>query len=325
MRPHPCSGRERGLLWKRAGRGPLRARAGERGSCPPRLGHRRPGRDPLAGGTAFFGREANPEGWFFYLASLVLFAGGAWLAGRGQPADGDGEAAPPPAETPGARRWWQHIDLWLLLILALALFFRLYRFHSMPFGTWYDEAIAGLDARRLLTDGAFWPVFWESMNHPAHHLYLFALGLQLFGDTIWGLRAVSVAFGVATVVVAYLFGRTLHGRGWGLLLAFIVATMRWDVNFSRVAMNSIDVPFFAFLTLTCGLRAWRTGLRSTWWVVATGLALGMGLCFYTGFRLFAAVFLVFALGCYWWRSRHPLSILWRGGRGVRSPSVGGLG
>jgi 4-amino-4-deoxy-L-arabinose transferase-like glycosyltransferase len=257
--------------------------------------------------SVFFALEANLEGWFFYLAGLVVFAGGAWLAGHG---------APSPAR---GHRHWPRVDPWLLAILALALFLRLYHFHSMPFGTWYDEAVAGLDARRVLTDGTFWPVFWESMNHPAHHLYLFALGLQLFGDTIWGLRAVSVAFGVVTVAVAYLFGRELNGRTWGLLLAFVVATLRWDITFSRVAMNSVDVPFFAFLTLYCGLRAWRAGAGAPWWTVATGLALGTGLCFYTGFRLFAAAFVIFALaaGWSWRRQAPPLSTLWRGDRGVR--------
>jgi len=234
-----------------------------------------------------FGRLENPTGWMYYLASLGIFIFGVGLAtwaGRGDWAARD---------APYSQRGWPRIDIVLLAILGLALFFRTYRFHSLPFGVWYDEAVAGIEARLIWSDATFRPVFWESMNHPAHHLYLFALSLALFGDTIWGLRAVSVAFGIGTVLTAYLFGCALRGRRWGLLLAFLVATMRWDVNFSRVAMNSIDVPFFAFLTLFCGVHAWRVRLRSPGWMAATGLSLGLGLCFYTGFRLFTIAFLVF--------------------------------
>ncbi len=234
-----------------------------------------------------FGRLDNAAGWICYLASW-----GTFMVGIGWVARSDKDSQPP-CRASDLRRGWPKVDVWLLLILALALFFRLYRFHSVPFGVWYDEAVAGIEARLVWDDPNFRPLFWESMNHPAHHLYLFALSPRLFGDTIWGLRAVSVAFGVGTVIAAYLFGNALRGRRWGLLLAFLVATARWDVNFSRIAMNSIDVPFFIFLTLFCAVRAWHSQLRSARWMAATGLALGLGLCFHTAFRLFAAAFLLF--------------------------------
>jgi hypothetical protein len=36
------------------------------------------------------------------------------------------------------------------------------------------EAEAGIQARRILHDPTFRPVFWEPINLPAHLLYLFA-------------------------------------------------------------------------------------------------------------------------------------------------------
>jgi sugar lactone lactonase YvrE len=133
------------------------------------------------------------------------------------------------------------------------------------------------------------------MNQVAHHLYLFALSVKLLGDNIAALRAVSVLFGVGTVIAAYLFGREYGGRRWGLLLAFLVASMRWHVNFSRIAMNGIDAPFFEFLTLYFALRAVRAHpgpLRAVAWL---GLAVGLGLCFYTPYRLFVLAGIVFTI------------------------------
>ena len=43
-----------------------------------------------------------------------------------------------------------HSSILLFLILLLAAFMRLYRFNSIPFGTWYDEADGGLHALSVL-------------------------------------------------------------------------------------------------------------------------------------------------------------------------------
>jgi hypothetical protein len=183
----------------------------------------------------------------------------------------------------------------LLAIIIIALFFRLFQFSSLPFGTWYDEATTGLEARQIVQDPVFRPAYSGAMNQVAHHLYLFALSLRLLGDNIAALRAVSVLFGVGAVVTAYLFGREYGGHRWGLLLAFLVACMRWHVNFSRIAMNGIDVPFFEFLTLYFVLRVVRGQpgqLRNMAWL---GLSLGLGLSFYTPFRLFTIALTMFAL------------------------------
>jgi DNA-binding beta-propeller fold protein YncE len=273
--------------------------------------------------------QQDATGLLFYLCSLLFFILGAWLADpkdSEKPAASDAPRPQDDARTADPKGFLKSLEsglshlshlprlslptILLLAILALGLFFRLFHFSSLPFGTWYDEAVAGIDARRVLEDPNFRPVFWESMNHPAHHLYLFALALRLFGDSTTGLRVVSVFFGMATVLAAYFFGREVGGphtppeedkgrvwggQRWGLLLAFLIATLRWDVNFSRIAMNGIDTPFFEFTTLYFALRALRADQGRLQAVVWTGLSFGLGLCFYSGFRLFAAALVLFSL------------------------------
>ncbi len=241
----------------------------------------------------FFGTETlGSAAWVTYIGSVLLFGLGVWLAETPALQSKDGQSHNQGVSVLHVLR---QPDLWLLAILLLALFMRLFHFHSLPFGTWYDEATVGIEARRILQDPAFRPAFSVAMNQVAHHLYLFAVSMQLLGDNIAALRAVSVSFGIGAVVAAYLFGREYGGRRWGLLMAFLVASMRWHVNFSRIAMNGIDATFFEFLTLYFALRAVRARpgpMRAIAWL---GLTVGLGLCFYTPYRLFAIAGVIFLL------------------------------
>ena len=248
----------------------------------------------------------NGIAWSLYVVSLLLFVVGIWLLdpeerdrGNEKQEKGNGESGNLRSEKPvlGGRLGYPSrtfVFSLLLIIILLALFFRLFHFSSLPFGTWFDEAEAGIQARRILQDPTFRPVFWEAINLPAPLLYLFVFSFRLFGVSTPALRVISVLFGLGAVLFAYLFGRELGGRRWGLLLAFLVATMRWHVNFSRIAMTGIDTPFFEFAVLYFGLRASRSSrLQAIAW---TGVFLGLGLSFYGAFRLFLLALILFVLG-----------------------------
>ncbi|TET52461.1 MAG: hypothetical protein E3J64_05145, partial [Anaerolineales bacterium] len=221
--------------------------------------------------------------WSAYAASLLLFVAGIRQASP---------AARMRSSIPRA-------ELALLgAILLLALLLRVLRLAEYPYGIWYDEAQIGLEARAALQNLAALPVYAPSASQIAHHLFLFAASLRLFGDTIFGLRMTSALFGVAGVLAAYLLGREYRGGRWGLLLAFIVATMRWHVNFSRIAMNGVDAPFFEFLALYFAVRLLRRPSGTLVSAAGLGLSVGLGLCFYSATRLFVAALCLFAAG--WW-------------------------
>ena len=161
----------------------------------------------------------------------------------------------------------------------------------------------------------FRPVFEGSINGPAHYLYLVAGSFKLFGVSTQAIRAVNVAFGLATVVAGYWVGRELFGRRLGLVLAFFLAVSSWSVTLSRFGMNSTSsTPLFTLLTVAFLLRGLRTGRLFEF--ALSGLWLGLGLCFYTSFRLFVPViglFLVYAALWQWWRTRRPPSLrFWLG-------------
>ncbi|MBW7882220.1 MAG: glycosyltransferase family 39 protein [Caldilineaceae bacterium] len=245
------------------------------------------------------------DAWWLHIASVAA----ALIAARlfdGRDPDGRGvrvDAWP--------RRLWTAVAA----VVLVALFFRLFRFNELPFGTWYDEAEHGLQALRILETPGFRPIFEGAINGPAHYLYLTAAAFTLFGESTQSIRLVSVLFGVLTVPAGYLVGSELFGRRVGLVLAFLLAVSGWLVTLSRFGMYATTTtPLFTLWTAGFLLRALRT--QRIYDYALAGLGLGLGLCFYTSFRLFVpviALFLLHYLGIYLWRQRQlPAARFWAG-------------
>ncbi|MFB0533767.1 MAG: PA14 domain-containing protein [Anaerolineae bacterium] len=227
--------------------------------------------------------SGSSEAWYLYLTSLVFLVGSfyVWAGSRTQ--------RPWVITSP----YWKEAAL-LAMILLIGAFMRLYKFTALPFGTWYDEADNGLWALKVLNDPSYRPIYIESTNLPAHFVFLIALSFKLLGaTTTLAIRAVTVVFGLATVMVAYLLGREFFNRKLALVLAFFLAVSRWDVNFSRIGLHGVTTPFFELAViyfLLKGLR--RKAVQDFVW---GGLSLGLGLCFYAPYRLFPGVIALFLL------------------------------
>ncbi len=187
--------------------------------------------------------------------------------------------------------WSKRHSVFFLLTLAVAMFMRLYLLDEWPFGTWYDEAAAGLMGLRMVEDPTWQPVFPGSINITAHYTYLIAKSVELFGPTTTAVRMVSVIMGLLAVPAAYMAGRELFGRSVGLLFMFFMATSRWHVNFSRIGMYNIATPLFELLSLAYMLMALRRNRYLDF--ALAGLFVGLGLSFYPAFQLFVG-----ALGLY---------------------------
>jgi hypothetical protein len=124
-------------------------------------------------------------------------------------------------------------------------------------------------------------------------LYLVALAFRVLGDSMHAIRAVAVIFGLLSVLAAYGCGRELGGPTFGLGLAALLAVSRWDVNWSRIGMHGVTVPFFELWIIAALLRGLRTRrLAAFGWA---GVALGLGLCFYSPLRVFPFVLAGFLL------------------------------
>ncbi len=205
-----------------------------------------------------------------------------------------------PAESKAAtepRRYRRAALVWVALAViavGVGIAFRVYELPSNPPGVWFDEAQNGIIAERILDDSSYRPVFitgYEGTNRPALPAYVFAAGEELLGRNILALRSVSTLAGLLTVVALFFLGRELFGLRVAALAAFLLAVMRWHLDFSRFAMEPIWAPFF----LVSGMLFLVKGVqRGRWYHFAlSGLLLGLGLHFYWAFLLTPLLYAVY--------------------------------
>ncbi|HUO75418.1 MAG TPA: glycosyltransferase family 39 protein [Candidatus Paceibacterota bacterium] len=185
----------------------------------------------------------------------------------------------------------------LLLILAIASWFRLAGLHDTPPGLYPDEAMVGneaINAWNTKTFSVFYPY-----NNGEEGLYadIASIPIHFLGNTAFSLRLVSAIAGILTVLGVYLLARRMFDS-WELaaMAAFFLATGFWHVNFSRIGFRAILAPMFAvwgFYELYKGLETNRI-----WHWVLAGVSFGLGMYTYIAFRVMPLAILL-VLGAYW--------------------------
>jgi PA14 domain/Dolichyl-phosphate-mannose-protein mannosyltransferase len=125
---------------------------------------------------------------------------------------------------------------------------------------------------------------------------------------VLAMRAAAALVGALTAPATYFLGRELFGWRVGLAAGVVLAFLRWHLNFSRLGFNPVSLPLCATLAFWLLARAVR---RKNWSDVAwAGLALGVGMHAYTGFRgmpVVAVVALAGAALMYRWLPRSAVA------------------
>jgi hypothetical protein len=150
--------------------------------------------------------QGTPQLW---LAAMILVLTGAWLLG----AVGRGS---PRAAT--ASRLWSDSSrsrmleaVTFILILALAIFLRTYRFNSIPPGIYVDETNGGLDALRILEGNKASPFGTGWYGTPNGYLYYMAGMFKLLGANWLSLKLISLIPAILSVAAIYFLGRPAAG------------------------------------------------------------------------------------------------------------------
>lgn len=232
-----------------------------------------------------------------WAVSLVLALAAGWLLhALGRPAVDDANVRlrvndPTPTLTLSPR--WELIAFGL--ILALAVFLRLYRLGEIPTGIYVDETNGALDALYILQGRATSPFGVGWYETPSGYTYYMAALFKWFGATFGALKAASLIPAILTVPAVYLLARQMFGPITGLLAMTFMASSRWHLTMSRWGWNETAPPLFQVLATFFLLR----GLceRRALDYAAGGLITGLVVYTYLSSRLAVATLGLFAI--YW--------------------------
>ena len=181
----------------------------------------------------------------------------------------------------------------LLAILVFAAFLRFFELTTVPHGIQVDEAMNGANILEIHETGRFRIFYPENNGREGLFINLQALASSLLGDEPWALRAVSAAFGVATVWTTYLLATELFSPWIGLAAAFFTAASYWHLMLSRLGTRAVSAPFFLTLTLyllLLGFRRLRRSESATAIMLLAGVIGGLGFHTYTAYRVSPALY-----------------------------------
>jgi len=238
-----------------------------------------------------FGRDANsPSGWPPFLASLAALTIAILVLRRFQR---EHKEVPERPSGLSGNVTSLAMLLALFLLLAVALYLRIHKLGSLPYGLWGDEGLHGLMAVEILDEPSYRPVYIPEVNSPSLFVYLQALSIKWIGQTTFAVRLPSAILSAVTVWLFFLLARELFNSRVALAGAFLMAVSFWFTLWGRSGMPGVTPPFVTVLAVLFLIRALRYGrLPDYLWA---GLALGAAAWFYTALLLFplvGAVFLV---------------------------------
>ncbi len=176
-----------------------------------------------------------PKGAWFFLAAVILFITSFWPWYREQ------------LKKVSLDFKWEMF--FLVFVMVVAIFMRAYQIASVPSGLFIDQGFEGLAALRILHEG-WHPFYVEDVFH-AYSLALFQLALwfKLFGSNEVSLKLFYAFLGLLGFPLIYWTFRQLAGIRIALLSLFILAVMRWNINFSRNGFPTVQMSLYMFGTI----------------------------------------------------------------------------
>ncbi len=211
---------------------------------------------------------------------------------------------------------------WLLIVIVVAAFLRLWQLGVVPPSPDWDEAALGYNAYSILKTGrdeygTWFPRSLRSYDDykPPLYVYLTIPSVALFGLNIWSVRLPSAVMGVLAVVGTYVLVVELlksqipasparfaesrragrpnpldigNSRSIALLSAMLLAISPWHLQFSRIAFEAnIGITLNVW-----GMIAFIKGLQSRKWLRTSAILFGLAFYAYHSERIFIPLLVV---------------------------------
>lgn len=163
--------------------------------------------------------------------------------------------------------------IFLILILVLASFLRLYNLATLP-ALNADEAAIGYNAYSILKTGKdehgnMFPVHFQSFNDykPGLYFYIVMPFVEILGLNELAVRLPNAFLGIGTVFMVWLLARQLLPKtGWfPEISALFLAISPWHIHFSRGGWETNVATFF----IVFGVFAFLKGLSQKKWFYAS--------------------------------------------------------
>jgi 4-amino-4-deoxy-L-arabinose transferase-like glycosyltransferase len=128
----------------------------------------------------------------------------------------------------------------IVIILMLALFLRVFYLDRVPVSLFGDEVDVGYQAHSIAETGKdlkgnFLPFYIQSLYEYRAPLYIYSAVpfVKFLGLNEWGVRAPAVFWGIVSIFGIYLLCRRLFNNTVGVLGAFLLTISPWHLQYSR--------------------------------------------------------------------------------------------
>ncbi len=193
--------------------------------------------------------------------------------------------------------------LFLVLIVFLAGYLRLFRIDTIPPALYTDEAGQGYNAYSIMLSGrdehgSILPVSLRSFGDwkPPLPSYLIIPFMYLFGRSELSVRLPSVLLGIGSVIVLFALVRIFFEEEQfrtkaGLLSALYLAVSPWHILQSRSAMLVVVSLFFLIL----GIFLFLKSLKNRKPLILSATFFVLSVYSYYGMRMITPLFVLFLL------------------------------
>ena len=206
-------------------------------------------------------------------------------------------------------------SFFLILIIILAVFLRLYRLDTLPFGALIDEASYGYSAYSILQTGSDelgnkFPLHFRAFGDEKLPLYAYTLApiINVFGLSNFSVRLPSALAGIGLVLVAFVLIKDLYrNTPTALFSALVVAVSPWSLILSRFAFESNVALFLFAIAIMFFVKAQQKGRLI--FLLLTSFFMALTWYTYIPYRLMTSVIMVILSILYFSKNKDTRAIV----------------